>query len=220
MKQTIAIIGSTTIIGAALARSLLRGNYRLLLSTEKPGKVNDLVKEIKKEIDFADVEQMNCNHSASWEADIIIAAVPYTSQKDVFDELRLVANGKIVISVVNPLNDNYENLSIATNTSAAEELQKTLPNSKVVTVFNATFPADFIWTKNHEAKLDVFIAGDDDGAIELVCELVSTAGFNPIVVGNISASRTLERMQSLLIQIDKKYNYKGLIRWKISHTGL
>ena len=50
-----------------------------------------------------------------------------------------------------------------------------------------------------------------------ISELVATAGFNPIVAGDLSVSRTLESMQLLLIQLGLKYNYNWLAGWKILH---
>ena len=54
--------------------------------------------------------------------------------------------------------------------------------------------------------------------LQTVKELVQTAGFNPIVAGNLSVSRTLEHMQLLLIQLNMKYNYNWLAGWKILHN--
>ncbi|NCU04345.1 MAG: NADP oxidoreductase, partial [Chitinophagaceae bacterium] len=49
-------------------------------------------------------------------------------------------------------------------------------------------------------------------------ELVKTAGFNPVLAGNLSVSRTLEAMQLLLIQLTVKNNYNWLAGWKILHA--
>ena len=51
--------------------------------------------------------------------------------------------GKIVISIVNPLNQTYDGLVTESTTSAAEELAKVLPYSKIVKAFNTVFAADF-----------------------------------------------------------------------------
>ena len=103
-------------------------------------------------------------------------------------------------------------------TSAAEELQKLLPNSKVVKAFNTTFAADFSTPVIDGKQVDAFIGGNDKEAVETVKELVSTAGFNPIVAGELSVSRTLESMQLLLIQLGLKYNYNWHAGWKILHN--
>ena len=128
-----------------------------------------------------------------------------------------MANQKIVISIANPLNSSYNGLVTAADTSAAEELQKLLPHSKVIKAFNTTFAADFTTPVIDGKQVDAFVAGNDEDALQTVSELVTTAGFNPIVAGNLAVSRTLESMQLLLIQLGMKYNYNWLAGWKILH---
>lgn len=217
-KKTIAIIGATGNMGSAIAKSLAKGNYRLLLFTENKNKLKELEKQIKSVYENADVEAIACSYTASWEADIIIAAIPYAAEKEIADKIREVANQKIVISIANPLNDTYDGLLTPPDTSAAEELQKLLPHSKIIKAFNTTFAADFSQPVIDGKRADAFIAGDDDEALETVTALVKTAGFNPIIAGELSVSRTLENMQLLLIRLGMKYNYNWLAGWKILHN--
>jgi 8-hydroxy-5-deazaflavin:NADPH oxidoreductase len=217
-KQTIAIIGATGNMGSSISKSLAKGNYRLLLKANKEEELNKLVKEIKGENTSADVEAIPCPTEASWEADIIILAVPFEAEKEIAEKIKQVANQKIVISIANPLNETYDGLATPPNTSAAEELQKLLPNSKVIKAFNTTFAADFSIPVINGKQVDAFIAGNEEDALETVKELVITAGFNPIVAGNLSVSRTLESMQLLLIQLGMKYNYNWHAGWKILHN--
>lgn len=217
-KQTIAIIGATGSMGSAIAKSLSRGNYRILLFAERKHKLIEVEKEIINENPKADVESITCSYTASWEADIIILAIPYEAQPEVAEKIRTVANQKVVVSIANPLNANYDGLITAPDTSAAEELQELLPHSKVIKAFNTIFAADFEHPLIGGQLADAFIAGDDPDALEVVREVVATAGFNPIVAGALSMSRTLENMQAFLIQLNNKYNYNWLAGWKILHN--
>lgn len=217
-KQTIAVIGATGNMGAAISKSLSKGNYRLLLYANKQDEVQALAGQIKAAYASADVEGIDCKVEASWEADIIIVALPFEAEKEVAEKIKEMANQKIVISIANPLNSTYDGLVTSTDTSAAEELQKLLPNSKVVKAFNTTFAADFSAPIIDGKQADAFLAGNDEEALQTVAELVSTAGFNPLIAGDLSVSRTLERMQLLLIQLGMKYNYNWLAGWKILHN--
>ena len=181
-------------------------------------KLRKVITDIKSSNPSADVEVIDCSAQASWEADIIIAAVPFQAEKEVADKIKEVANQKIVISIANPLNETYNGLVTAPDSSAAEELQKLMPNSKVIKAFNTTFAADFSTPVIDGKQADSFIAGNDAEALQTVSELVSTAGFNPIIAGDLSVSRTLENMQLLLIQLGMKYNYNWLAGWKILHN--
>lgn len=217
-KQTIAIIGATGNMGAAISKSLSKGNYRLLLFTnDNKSKLKNLETEIINAYPGADVESINCSYTASWEADVIILAVPFAAEKEVAEKIREVANQKIVISIANPLNETYDGLVTAPDTSAAEELQKLLPHSRIIKAFNTTFAADFAQPVIDGKKVDAFVAGNDSDALETVKELVQAAGFNPVMAGDLSVSRILENMQLLLIRMGIKYNYNGLAGWKILH---
>ncbi len=213
--QTIAIIGAAGNMGSAIATSLAKGNYRLLLKGNKAEKLQTLVQGIKTKYPTADVEAMPCPKEAGWEADIIILAVPFAAEKEIAEKIKEVANQKIVISISNPLNESFDGLVTGAGTSAAEELQKLLPHSKVVKAFNTSFAANFSSPVIDGKQTDAFIAGDDDDALETVAELVSTAGFRPLVAGKLSVSRTLENMQLLLIQLGLKNNYNWHAGWKI-----
>ncbi len=217
-RQTIAIIGATGNMGSAIAESLSKGNNRLLLFANHQDKLDTLVEEIKAGQPTAEAEAYQCPTTASWEADIIILAVPYAAEKEIVEKIREVANQKIVISISNPLNATYNGMVTSADTSAAEELQKLLPNSKVVKAFNTVFATDFATPVIAGQQADAFLAGDDDEAVETVAALVGTAGFNPIAAGALSVSRTLENMTLLLIQLTMKYNYNWVAGFKILHN--
>jgi 8-hydroxy-5-deazaflavin:NADPH oxidoreductase len=218
VKTAIAIIGATGNMGSAIAKSLAKGPYRLLLFAHDKTKLENVKQAITEATPSADIECVGCPTDASWEADVIIPAVPYGTEKDVVEKIRAVATQKIVISIANPLNATYDGLVTAPGTSAAEELQKLLPSSKVVKAFNTTYAADFSQPVINGQQVDAFIAGDDEEAVNLAKGLVTTAGFNPIVAGDLSASRTLEAMQLLLIQLTLKNNYNWLAGFKILHN--
>ena len=217
-NKTIAIIGASGNMGSAIAKSLAKSSYRLLLFGKEEKKLKSLFKEIKQTNRSVSVEIIGCEADASWEADIIIAAVPFDAEKKLAEKIRQVSTGKIVISISNPLNETYTGLVTDADTSAAEELQKLLPHSKVIKAFNTTFAGDFSQPVIDGKTVDAFIAGDDDEALETVSDLVRSAGFNPIKAGELAISRTLENMQSLLIRLNIKNNYNWIAGWKILHN--
>lgn len=212
MKRTVAIIGAAGNMGSGLARNLALAGHRILLAGQDQKKLADLFTRIKK---TGDVEILDCSREASWEADIVIPAVPYSAQSAVASKIKEVVTGKIVVSIVNPLNNSYDGL--ATESSAGEELAKLLPHSKVVKAFNTVFAADFASPRLDEKVIDSFVAGDDSEAVAIVSDLVRDAGFNPLIAGGLSSSRTLEAMMVLLIGLQMRYQYNWLAGWKILH---
>jgi NADPH-dependent F420 reductase len=217
-NKTIAIIGASGNMGSAIAKSLANSTYRLLLFGKEEAKLRSVLKEIRATNKSTNAEIIGCAADASWEADIIIAAVPFAAEKEVAEKIKQVATGKIVISISNPLNETYTGLVTDGNTSAAEELQKLLPYSKVIKAFNTTFAGDFFQPVIEGKTVDAFIAGNDAEALETVAGVVKSAGFNPIKAGKLAISRTLENMQSLLIQLNMKNNYNWIAGWKILHN--
>ncbi len=199
-KQTIAIIGAAGHMGSAVARNLARAGHRILLAGPKRDQLETLLATIKAITPNADVDILDCSHEASWEADVIIPAVPHAVQGDVAAKIKDVVTGKIVVSITNPLNATYDGLVTGPMMSGAEELAALLPHSKVVKAFNTVFAADFAAPILGGKPLDCFIAGDDDQAIATVSRLVQDAGFNPVTAGTLPISRTLEnRMVPLIL---------------------
>ena len=142
-KETIAIIGATGNMGSAITRNLAKHNYRLILMSRDPKELSELKHRLSTINTKASIDTNDCVKDVSWEADIIILACPVEAEKEIATKIREVAVGKIVISISNPLNANYSDLVLSPHTSAAEELQKLLPDSKVVKAFNTTLAADF-----------------------------------------------------------------------------
>lgn len=216
-KQTVAIFGANGSMGSAITKSIAKGPYRLLLVSNDAEKLQKLQSDIVKEFPNAEAEAIQTMIDARWKADIFILAVPYAAEAEIVAEIMDLAEGKFVISITNPINKDLTGLVTQPGTSAAEELQKLLPKSKVVKAFNTTFAADFIRPEIDGKQVDSFIAGNDEHSVKTVSELIKTAGFNPIIAGGLQVSRTLENMHLLLMQLGLKYNYNWPAGWKILH---
>jgi 8-hydroxy-5-deazaflavin:NADPH oxidoreductase len=193
-KQVVAVVGASDRIGSAIATAISKGNYRVLLQSENFEKVQCVVNQIRRNSPGSDVEAVPYATDACWEADIIILAISYAKQRKVAEEISQVVNQKIVISVSIPVNNADTVLFTSAYFSSAEELQATLPHSKVIKVFNCTFTNGLNAPGIDGQQLDCLIAGNDEHARQSVCDLVKDAGFNPVIVGNLAAGRTLPRI--------------------------
>jgi len=193
VKQTIAIIGAAGKLGSALAKRLLDA-YRLLLFDSDTAKLEQLTEQMKKNNPHADIECSCCPVEASWEADVIIPAVPFTMYPDLIAKIRKVATQKIVISVSSGLTESAIQ-EHKKNWSMAEVLQQDLPYSKVVKAFNTVPAIEFERPENERELIDVFIAGNDAEAVYTVESLVRVTGFHPVYAGPLPVSRTLENLR-------------------------
>lgn len=213
-KKTIAIIGLGR-MGEAIATGLSKGNDRVLLFDRTYSKAEKLANKLKSANPNYDIEAIECKIDACWEADIIIPAVPYSAQEEVARMIKQKVNQKIVVAMANPFNKEFNGL--ATETSAGEELQELLPNSKVVKAFNTIFSALIYNPEINGEPLDCYLAGNDTASVETIAGLVKTIGFKSVAVGGISMSRTLELMCVLLIKLNGKYKFPKA-GWKFFHS--
>ena len=211
-NKTIAVIGATGNVGSAIAKCLSVTSNRLLLMSNEAEALAQLISEIRFASPAVEIESATCAKEASWEADLIVVASSSIEGKEIAERIREVAIGKIVISVSQPINGCLNIVASPSNISAAEELQQLLPHSKVVKTFNTAFALDRFTPKSICNFADSFIAGNNGAAVDTVVELVRSADFNPIPVGDLSASRMLERMQLKTIDQPVK-NRSGWLNW-------
>jgi 8-hydroxy-5-deazaflavin:NADPH oxidoreductase len=177
IKKTIAIIGAAGKMGSALAQSLAKGPFRLLLFDRHPEKLNSLARKLKTVTGNPDLESYLCQVEASWEADIIIPAVPFAAVKEVVKEIKNVITQKIVISLFRQ-DENSHDQKLTTH-GMADALQTALPHAKIVEAFTTVSANDFKTTA--EKKIPVVVAGRDEEACQTVAGLVRDAGFHPVI---------------------------------------
>ena len=190
-KETIAIIGATTKIGSLISKNLSLNDYRVLLTSKEAEKLISLKENILSLKPAADVYISECARNVSWEADIIILACTREFEEEIANNIEQVATGKVVISITVPLCGHTGKVS-PTKTSYAEELQKRLPNARIVKAFYTTHPSDFV-----QEKSQIFIASNNGNTIQLAANVLTAAGFDPVVAGDLSVSRKMERMQMI-----------------------
>jgi predicted dinucleotide-binding enzyme len=142
--------------------------------------------------------------AAEW-GEVIILAVPHTEVKNVATVVGSAADGKVLIDVTNALDQRWD-LAVGFTTSAAEELQKLLPKTRVIKAFNTVFAQNQSTGRLGNEQLSAFIAGDDSNAKKIVMQLARDIGFNPVDVGPLKSARYLEPMAVLIIGLG--YNLK------------
>ncbi|MDQ2934541.1 MAG: prephenate dehydrogenase/arogenate dehydrogenase family protein, partial [Chloroflexota bacterium] len=150
----VAIIGAGN-VGKALATSLTRAGHDVTLAAHSPETARAAAREIGA--DSADSAA-----SAVKGAKVVILAVPYAAGAQVAGEIADGTVGRTVIDVTNPLKPDYSGL--ATDTSAAEELQRRLPDAHVVKAFNTVFASNQADPTAGGATIDGYVAGDDANA--------------------------------------------------------
>lgn len=113
--------------------------------------------------------------------------------------------GKVVIDTTNPLDFSEgfpPKLAWGHTDSGGEHAQRAIPDGRVVKAFNIIGNASFVEPRFRDGRPTMFIAGDDDGAKEVVADVLADFGWPPPVdVGGIEASRLLEPLCILWVAI-------------------
>jgi NADPH-dependent F420 reductase len=201
----VAIIGAGN-VGKALGTSLTRAGHDVTLAANRP----ETARAAAREIGAGSADDAA---SAVRDAKVVILAIPYAAGADVAAEIADGTVGRTVIDVSNPLKPDYSGL--ATDTSAAEELQRRLPGAHVVKAFNTIFASKQADPTADGATIDGYVAGDDADAKRQVLELVESIGLKPLDVGPLTSARYLEGMAYLNIGLNAANGWPWTSAWHL-----
>lgn len=138
MKKTIAVIGSETETGAAIADKLSDNSYRLLLVQNEIDHKSQIAKNIQQKNLRAEIEIVDCAKEGCWEADIIILAIPFRELKEIAEKINEVVTQKTVVIISDEKESPF-------SFNKAQKLQQLLPYSKIVAaLYNPCSPESFI----------------------------------------------------------------------------
>lgn len=183
--MNIAIIGSGN-IGSGLALTFGQTAYNVTIASRHQASAQGVADKLAK----ANVTAASIADAVKG-ADVVFIATPY----DAVASLAQAADftNKVVVDVTNPVKADFSGLSIGFDTSAAEEIQKLLPQASVLKGFNTVFAQVYEQGLEFEGrKAQTFIAGDNEGAKQAVLTLANEAGFDAVDAGALTNARYLE----------------------------
>lgn len=105
--------------------------------------------------------------------------------------------GKVVIDATNPLKfapNAPPTLAVSGTDSAGEQVQRWLPQSKVVKAFNTVGHTHMFQPQFPGGPPDMLIAGQDAAAKRTVTEICQAFGWSVIDLGGIESARYLEAL--------------------------
>jgi hypothetical protein len=149
-------------------------------------------------------------------AELVILAVPFGQIDDAVQELASSVAGKVVIDATNALTPQME-LALGFTTSGAEELQRKLPQARVVKAFNTSFAAVMSTGQINGEKLAGLVAGDDADATAQVLGLVQQLGFDAVDAGPLASARLLEPLALLNIKLGFVQGYGPNSGFRLVH---
>jgi 8-hydroxy-5-deazaflavin:NADPH oxidoreductase len=214
--MNVGILG-TGDVGKALARGFLTRGHEVKIGTRDP--TGRKAVDIRKSVGAR--ASMGAFAEAAAFGEVVVVASPWLATSKV---LQMAGAGnfvnKVVIDVTNPLRDGTNNipeLSIGFTDSAAEQIQRWLPDAKVVKAFNTIGHAHMVDPQFLGGPPDMFICGNDAAAKKSVGDICRSFGWNVIDIGDIQGARLLEPLAMLWITVAlgaNSWNHAFKLLWK------
>lgn len=189
----ITIIGTGNMARGIATRAVAGGHGVTLLGTDAQ-KAEALAAELPGEARAGQVGD-------PLEGDVVVLAVWYQAVDDVLARYGDQLDGKVVVDITNPVDPStYAPLTVEAG-SVAQEIEAAVPGAKVVKAFNTTFAGTLVEGAVAGEQLDVFMAGDDDGAKATVAQLARDGGLRPIDAGPLALAHHVEALGYLNMAI-------------------
>jgi hypothetical protein len=194
----IGVIGSG-IVGQQLGIGLTRLGHEVKIGTRDVSKLKDWLKQAGKK------SSVGSNKDAASFGEVIFLCTAWTGTENAIN-LAGKTNfaGKVVIDVTNPLDFSQGSIPRIASTpenSAGAQVQKWLPDSKVVKAFNIINAHTMIQPKREEGMPDLIICGNDKNAKKVVSEFAKGWGWESIIdIGDISKAYWLEALTMLWVE--------------------
>lgn len=192
MKVTVIGAGN---MGAAFVKQLTRAGHLVTVTARQLDKAQAVAAANPgaKALAVAD---------AATAADVVVLATGFGDAAAALQSLGDLT-GKVVVDITNPLTPDYMGLTLGFNTSAAEEIAKSVPTANVVKAFNTVFAqvlaegADF----GNGQTVSVFVASDSERAKQTATVLAQSMGFATVDAGGLQNARYLEPLAGLNIYL-------------------
>lgn len=200
---TVAIIGGTGKLGAAIARRLAQAGVKVVIGSRAVGGAEQVAAELGHGIVGI------ANSEAAAAGDIVFVTIPFAAQQATLSEIAPHVAGKIVVETTVPLmSPKVMRVQLPAEGSAAARAQALLGGEvRLVSAFHNV--AAHKLATDADVGCDVLVFGDDKAARAVVVRLAEAMGLRGIHGGALGNSAAAEALTSILIFINKTYQVDG-----------
>jgi predicted dinucleotide-binding enzyme len=205
---TIGILG-TGRVGSNLAGKLAAAGHHVILGRRSPKEQAAApTQDVNPRISYSD--QRTTAHAA----DIVVNATPGDSALDRLTDLRTEVAGKILVDVSNATRDSDDGLPgdlFYPGSSLAEQLQATLPDTRVVKTLNTMLFMVMTAPELLATPPTAYVSGNDEHAKKTVTGLLGDLGWQPAWIenlGDITTARATEAMILVVPHILRRQGFK------------
>ena len=200
---TIAVIGGTGNLGAAIARRLAKAGRQVVIGSRSAENARKAADELGLGITGLQ------NAAAARAGDIVLVTVPFAAQEATLLDIRDHVSGKIVVDTTVPLvPPKVMRVQLPSEGSAAERARRIVGEDvQMVSAFHNV--AAHKLATDEDVACDVLVFGDDMAARSVVVELAEATGLRGLHGGALANSAAAEALTSVLIFMNKTYGVDG-----------
>lgn len=134
--------------------------------------------------------------------DVVVLAVPYPAVAEILGAYGDQLAGRIVVDITNPLDfETFDGLVVPVGSSAAAEIQRALPDARVLKAFNTNFAATLASGTVGDSATTVLVAGDAAEAKSTLMADVVAGGLRSIDAGSLARAHELEAIGFLQLTL-------------------
>jgi 8-hydroxy-5-deazaflavin:NADPH oxidoreductase len=191
----IGIIG-TGDIGGALARHWAKAGHQLLISSRHPEKLQGLARELGPNV------KVGTPREAAAFGEVVLVSVPYHATAQVGKDYATELKGKVVLDTGNPYPSRDGEMAVRDRQRGTGVASKEyLPGTKLVRAFNAINSSPLANEAFRKPeRIGIPLASDFPEALKTASQLVTDAGFDPVVVGDLSRARDFDYGSTVYVQ--------------------
>jgi len=186
-KPKIGFIGAGR-MGSILAKFWTEAGYQVMLSARDLGPVKELAAQLGPNAQVGTPEQ------AAAFGDVVVVTVPYGALPQVGRDYAAQLKGKIVLDTCNPSparDGDMTKDALEKGTGVMDAIY--LPGTRLVRAFNAIGFAALAANSHRPGELiGIELAADDQKALAVAKQLVTDAGYEPVVVGDLSTAKKFD----------------------------
>ena len=213
----IAILGGTGDEGLGLAMRLAKAGDEIIIGSRSAERALEAAHKVREVVPFGHVAGM-ANEDAADAAEVVIVSVPYAGQRDTLAALAPLLAGKVVVSVVGPLQfgKGGPHALRVSEGSAAEEARAILPDARIASAFH-NLSATKLMDVEADLDCDVVVCGDDAEAKQTTIALAEKMeGVRALDGGALAYSRYVEDLTALILAMNRRYKAHASVKF----TGL
>src|SRR6185437_6473280 len=183
----IGIIGAGK-IGGTLAELWSRAGHEVMISSRHPDELKSLAAKLGPKV------HVGTPAEAAAFGPVAVVSVPYAATPQVGRNYAKELKGKVVLDTGNPYPERDGPMADAARAKGAgPSSQEFLPGTRLVRAFNAIKYTDLHDESNRKGeRIGIPIAGNDADALKVAAGLVRDAGFDPVIVGDLSQAKRFD----------------------------